>query len=247
MQFRTWLESADDLEVVRSSDATQKKFGNAAAVSGGSLVGYHVTDNPQRILDIWESGKKFTATYRKGVGKTNELGPGLYVSAAPQMWVGRSVGKWDFLKTLTPDQKQRLAAALRQDRALTGMPLDDGRVFKYVSDREAESAHRYIDEWLASGHDPILVFLAGQPYNIRFWTPEYLRPLGIEASGQPKMLKVTFNGAFVNLSRHIGDWPVIADCIRKGYDGGFNPGGMVSNPEMCIWRRECVRDIELDQ
>lgn len=243
MRFGLWLEN--ELKVIDSNELTPEKqhlLGNAAVVEDGHLVGYHVTDNTEKIKQTLQSSKKLTATYRKGVGKYAEMGPGLYVSATPQLWLNRSTGKWDFLKTLTPEQRKRLAEAIRNDRSLKGQMVA-GRLFRNVTQNEEESANRWIDEWLNSGHDPILVMLAGQPYNIHFWKPEFLKPLGIEPSQPPKVLEVKFSGKFANLSKHVNDWPVIADYIRKGLDGGFNPGGMVAYPELCIWRKECIMSI----
>jgi hypothetical protein len=134
---------------------------------------------------------------------------------------------------------------LRRDQALTGTKLPDGRIFQHVSPNERENAFRYIDEWLASKHHPILVFLAGQPYNIKFWRPEYLKPLGIDPAPEPKVLKVKFSGKFVDLERS-HDWENVSSSIRAGLDGGFTKGGFSTNPELCIWRKQCIQDVELE-
>ena len=246
MLFKMWLEAEQHVAVVDSKTADQRTFGNSVSVEDGFLVGWHVTDNPQKVFDALKSGKQLTASYRKGVGKYAELGPGLYVSGVPHFWMNRSTGKWNFLKGLAPDQKQKLADAIRNSRTLKGIPMGDGTTFMNVSKYEVETANRYIDQWLATDNEGIIVMLAGQPYNIPFWQPDFLKPLGIEPSPAPKKVKITFSGKFADLSNNVANWPVIADCIRKGYDGGFNPGGMVSNPELCIWRHECIRNAELD-
>lgn len=250
MRFKLWLESEDKkrLKIYDTSKLTsddQWRFGNAAVVEDGYLVGYHVTDNTDKAMEILRSSKQVTATYRKGVGKYAELGPGFYVSASPQVWMGRSRGKWDFLETLSDEQMHRLADAIRQDQVLTGTKLPDGRVFQHVSANERENGLRYIDEWLKSKHHPILVFLAGQPYNIKFWEPQFLRKLGIEPSPTPKMLKVKFSGKFVDLETSY-DWHNVSNSIRAGLDGGFTKGGFSTNPELCIWRKQCIQSIELE-
>lgn len=244
MQFKLW--ESDGPKIIDSTKLTQddqRVFGNAAVVEDGFLIGYHLTDSPAKVFETMRSPKKLTATYRKGMGKYAELGPGLYVSAVPHLWANRSTGKWDFLKTLTQGQRQKLADAILDSLK---PKMIDGREWRYVSRSEEKIAKRDVNNWLSTGFDPVVTSLAGQPYNVPFWKPEFLKPLGIEPSPPPKILKVTFTGKFVNLSNHVGDWPVIAQQIRDGHDGGFNPGGIIGYPELVIWRKECIKNIEED-
>jgi hypothetical protein len=254
MKFSLWIETEEQpLKVIDTQNITsddQSRLGNAAIADNQALIGYHVTDNPQGVFDTIKSSKKLTATYGKS-SRYAELGPGLYVSAVPHFWTNRSRGKWDFLDKLTPEQRAVLANKLKNDQSLVGQKYKDNngadKVFKYVTDNEKEIAYRDIDHWLQSGHNPIIVMLADQPYNIKFWEPQYLKPLGINPSPSPQVLKITMHGKFVNMNGRIGNFTEIAKMIRAGYDGGFSPSGFTSNPELCIWRKECIKNIEHDK
>ena len=251
MNFKLW-ESQQEIKVLDTANLTdedQSRLGNAAIAGNGVVIGYHVTDNPEQVFQTIKSSKKLTATYGKK-SKYAELGPGLYLSAIPNYWMSRSVGKWDFLSKLTPQQRKLLADKIKNDSNIVGQKYKDNdgqeKIYQYISKNEKESAYRDIDLWLKTGHDPVIVGLAGQPYNIKFWQPEYLKELGIEASKPPFVVKVTCSGKFVNMDNHVGDWPFIANMIRAGYDGAFVKGGFSGNPEMVVWKKECIRNIEND-
>jgi len=246
MKFSTWLENQETPEIIDSSTLTendQRIFGNSAIVGDGVLVGYHVGDDLNKVYNVIKSNKKLTATYGKGRSRSAELGPGLYVSALPSHWMNRSTDKWSFLERLTPEQRIKLADKIKNDPVLVGKQYKD-YLYKHVSDYEKERAYRDIDNWLKHGFQGMIVGLAGQPYNIKFWDKSYLAPLGIDATPKKPLLKVTFTGKFVNLAKHIGDFSYIAKMIRFGLDGGFVSGGIVSNPELCIWRKECIINYE---
>lgn len=252
MKFKLWVEATEEPEVVDTThltDEDQNKIGNAGEVGNGVITGYHVSDNPENLMKTFNGPKKLTATYGKK-SRYAEMGPGLYLSGVPNMWMNRSNGKWDFLKTLTPDQKQALANKLMHDQVFVGKKYKDNdgseKIYNYISQHEKEMGFRDIKNWLDSGFDGMLVGLAGQPFNIRFWEPEYLRDLGIKPGQPPKIVKVTVSGKFVNMKSHIFDWPYISKMIRAGYDGGFNPGGYTGNPEMCVWRKEAIKNIEVN-
>lgn len=84
MEFGKWLDSENDVVDSRKlTSEDQRKFGNSAVVENGYLVGYHVSDDPSKPLDVINSSKKLTATYGKGRSRLAELGPGLYVSGIP--------------------------------------------------------------------------------------------------------------------------------------------------------------------
>jgi hypothetical protein len=246
INFKLWIETKSQPRVVDFTQITeddQNVLGNSSIAGNGFAYGFHVSDDPEKMLSIKQSKVQLTGSYKPGIHA--ELGPGLYVSAAPQLWMNRSRSKWDFLSTLTNQQKLALANKLRNDRVLTGTKLADGKVYQHVATFEKEYALRDIDTWLKTGHDPILLHLAGQPYNIKFYEPEYLSPLGIDPSPKKKLVKISFTGKFVNLQNHVGDWPTIKEFIRQKLDGGFNPGGFVGYPELCIWRREAITNLEL--
>lgn len=227
------------------SDDDQRILGNSAVVKGNRLVGYHVTDDPKKILASIQGKSKLIATYGKGRGKYSELGPGLYLSAIPHFWVGRSTGKWNFLDNLDDNQRQALANKLLNDKTLNGEKLPDGRIFNYVASFEKESAIRTINSWLESKYSPILVGLAGQPYNIKFWKPEYLKPLGIDPSPTAKVIEFEVKGKFANLGKHVNNWSVISNAIRSGLDGAFSSGGWSTNSEFVVWKKEAILGFEV--
>lgn len=257
--FKIWYNTCSDVtiserlenqeyKVINTNELTsedQYKFGNAAVVEQGHIVAYHVSDDPDKLIQMINSGKQLTATYRKGVGKHAELGPGLYVSGIPNFWLNRSRSKWDFLDNLTDQQRESLADKLKNDKVLTGVKLDNGKIYKYITDNERNYAIRDINSWLQNKHNPILVMLAGQPFNIAFWKDEYLKTLGIDPSPTPKIVKFKLEGKFADLNNNVLNWPVISDAIRKGLDGGFSKGGWSNNAELAIWKRTAIKNYTL--
>lgn len=218
-----------DTRTVTPND--QHKLGSAAYAENHKLVAYHVTDDPSRVAAALKAGKKLTATYGPGRGRYNELGPGLYVSAAPNLWVARSVGKWDFLKRITPQEKKKLAAAILNDRNMKG---------NYLTVREKETVARDVRNFLDSSSPnagSFIVGLAGQPYNIAFWRPEFLRPLGIEPAPQPEEVEVHIKGRFVDLSRGYGGLQSWRPYLMAGYDGAFVKG---FDSQLVVWRNKAV-------
>ena len=235
MKFRKWFEADEErpLKIVDTSDDpndNQYKLGNAAGAREGHIIGWHVTDHPQKVAEVLLSGKKLTASYGPGRGRGNELGPGLYISGVPRMWMNRSIDKWEFMDRLTPDEKQRLAAAIvkeAENRSLTN--------------REKETLERDIKNFLnAPGSEgkQFIMGLAGLPYAIHFWEPDFLEPLGIQASNKPpEQVEVIAKGRFVDLSdQRIGGLQSWRPYLMQGFDGAF----LKSSFEVVIWRNEAI-------
>lgn len=250
MQFRCWLtENERPIKVIDTATLTpddQWKLGYAAIAGNGEIKGYHVSDDPEALSQVIQGPKKITATY-KGGGRTAELGPGLYISAVPEYWGGRATKKWDFLSRLTPDERQRLASALMNDRRLAGEEYVDShtgqkKMFKYVSDHERDYAIRDIRNWLAHPDNPgLIVGISGQPFNIKFWEPEFLEKIGIKPGEPIRHMEIKARGKFVDLS----DTPqpglnAIAKLIKAGYDGAFTKSGFSTNPELVIWNKKAI-------
>ena len=237
-KFRLWFESQTQAapKIIDTATVTpddQWRLGNAAIAGEGELYGYHVTSNPDKIMDAFKGPKKLTATY--GFARHNELGPGLYISAVPHFWMGRAPNKFDFLKDLEPTQKQILANAILKSPAMTQK--------SYLSDGEKAGLQRDVQEFL-NGNWQSIISLSGQPYNIRFWEPQFLEPLGIEQTKQPTQILIHLKGKFVNLESHTGHVARWGQFIRAGYDGGFTKSGFSSNPELVVWRKEAITRFE---
>lgn len=235
MKFSLWLEHNEQPKIIDTVNVTpddQWRLGNAAIAGEGEIYGYHVTSNPKKILDSINSPKKLTATY--GYARQNELGPGLYISAVPHFWMGRAPNKFDFLNDLTDAQKSALANAILTNGSMT----QPG----YLSDGEKKQVQRDVQEFL-NGNSQAIIHLSGQPYNIVFWQPEFLKPLGIESSQSPTQLKVHLKGKFVSLEAHTGHVARWGQFIRQGFDGGFTKGGFSTNPELVVWRKEAIVKI----
>lgn len=244
MNFRTFLEAAETPVVIDTSKMTdndQWKLGSAAIVEDGCLVAYHVTDNPKEPIAVLQQPKKLTATYKySGRGRYAELGPGLYVSAAPELWACRSQGKYDFLKTLSPEDKEKLYQAMMADLLQKIEPP------AYLSRGEFESAQRDLRSWISQSDNPeayhFIIHLGGQPYNIPFWKPDFLQRIGIKGAKPPQMLKVKLQGKFVDLSGNYGHISLWRPYLMQGYDGAF----VRSDPQMVVWRKEAIKDFSVE-
>jgi hypothetical protein len=81
--------------------------GAALMTSECDLRGWHVTDDPAKLIEAIESGNIV-----KEEKAFQELGPGLYISAVPHVWTGRSTKKWAFLSKLDKSERRTLALAL---------------------------------------------------------------------------------------------------------------------------------------
>jgi len=203
-------------------------------VEDGQFVTYHVTDDPEGVrTKLSRPGIRLMAAYGEK-GRTSELGPGLYVSGNPHYWVGRASKKWDFLKGLKGDAILNLAGALR---AL----IEKDR--RFLSRNEYEYAMRDIRLVENGTYDAeALVNLANQPYNIKFWRPEFLRALGIEPGPEPAVVEIRIEGLLADVRG--GHDPDLFRRLRKaGVAGAFTRAGMSTNPELVLWDARAIRSV----
>ena len=223
------LREGDDVPGVGYADGT------------GAMVTYHVTDDPDAVRALVSRRGRLMAAYGEK-GRSSELGPGLYVSGAPDYWVGRARGKWDFLGRMSPTQLAALLIKLRSD-------VEQMRAQKWLSSSEYSHAVRDLD-YVAQGHyEPtILPMMAGQPYNIKFWQPSYLKEIGIEPGRKPRVLEVRVLGKFGEVARSHPDPALLRMLRRGGVAGVYTRASMASNPEMVVWDPkaiESVREVDL--
>jgi len=78
--------------------AENKIYGLAVPQVDGTLKAWHVTDEPEKVIKLLKTKGDFYA--REG-----DLCGGLYVSAVPHFWEGRSERKWDFLPKMTREER----------------------------------------------------------------------------------------------------------------------------------------------
>jgi hypothetical protein len=250
MRFQLWLEKEQQLELPFPSpyqegdlkvvdthmarEGDDQRLGNSAWIEGNELVGIHVTDKPQRMAEVLKSGEDIGHSYNKGEQRIEELGPGLYISAVPQLWMGRSTGKYDFAKDLTPEQKQTLADAILNHQHVTG---------DYLASFEKEYVRRDVARFLSDntpGAINSIAMLAGQPYNIPFWQPEFLQSLGIEPAKQPEQVQVRARGRFADLTSHQGDVKLFQSLKQQGFEGAFARQGISATAQCCIWKTSAI-------
>ena len=205
-------------------------------IENGALVTYHVTDDPERVRRMLARGDvRLMAAYGKA-GQHSELGSGLYVSGNPDFWVGRARGKWDFLKTLSGDKLHLLLILLRDE-------IEDLKKKKWLSSSEYERGIRDL-KYVEDGHydATILTMFAGQPYNIAFWKPEVLKPLGIEPGRKPRVLEIRVAGELADI-RGGYSAPLFRRLRRAGVVGAYTRASMATNPELVIWNPRAVKSV----
>lgn len=214
--------------VVDASDPAAD-FGNAAvATDRGYAIGWHVTDDPSYVAETLLKGISLTVKHK---GEFQDLGPGFYVSAVPQLWMGRARSKWEFLKRLDARQRRRLALAIIRH--------PNFRVPGYLSRSERQVAIRELRSWVSHGYGESIIFIADQPYNIRFWQPDFLRAIGIEPSRQPVAVETWFRGRYAELRRYPSEQEYLL-LYRSKLDGMFLRGGMTTEPQLVIWRNSAI-------
>jgi len=155
---------------------------------GGKLSAYHVTDDPEVMARAIERKDLKSHPY------AGSLCPGLYVSALPKEWRGRSLKKWDFLKTLKEDDRIYLADLL-------GTNLRHQRMTGYITQLERDRALEWIQVWLETRNDETLILLAQQPYNIRI-QEVVQRNMPVEI-WKPYVVKVVFEGRYLEYTDQV--------------------------------------------
>lgn len=199
----------------------------------GVCTGIHITDDPTNVVRKLRAGRD--PDYAAPEAKVRqELGPGLYVSAVPQLWMGRSTQKWLFLERLTDVERMRLADAV-------STKVEEQLRRRYINTREAEIMLRDLNHAKTTpGFTYPFVQAAGQPFNIKVWSADFLAPLGIQASKEPQEIEVEFQGTFAEFAG--GYLPEQAYRILRylGADGAFIQNGFSSIGQAVIWTRSAI-------
>lgn len=200
----------------------------------GSITTFHVTTDPSKVRSILRRHGRLMAAYGEA-GRRAELGPGLYTSGVPEVWMNRAHGKWSFLNTLTPAQTQALTAKLRSE-------LEHYRSRDRITDGEYERGMRDIG-YVTDGHydASALVYFAGQPYNVAFWKADFLKPLGIAPGKEPSVVELRVSGPLAEVDRSWPDANTLRMLRRAGVVGAFTRAGMGTNPELVIWDSHAIR------
>jgi len=212
-------------------------LGNAAVLRGDRLIGWHITDDSSVIRSLKKKSGSVIKSYGPRGGRA-ELGPGLYVSAVPHLWSGRSTDKWGFLSKLSKEDLNKLTDQLLKDLRNSGR----------IADFELERAERdinYVRQGVMSASS--LVLLAGQPYVIPFWKDSYLSKIGLKASKSPTIVEVEFVGKYARISTSKASHSTLRTLRRGGFDGAFISDGFVGVPQLVIWNTKAIKKIGPDE
>jgi hypothetical protein len=211
-------------------DDPDGKLGYAAVYNERTktMTSWHITNDAKRTMDAVKEG---TPLSEMGHGH-QELGPGLYMSAVPQLWMGRATQKWSFLETLTDDERQNLTDVLA---TIVLHQRQDG----YITENEYKMANRDLGHFVEIGGPGFVLQLAGQPFNISFWKPSFLKPLGIKPGKEPEIIEFTLRGIWAGVNS-TPNRDEVEGFMLDEFDGCFLRGGLVAVAQMSVWRNEAI-------
>lgn len=235
------LEALVQLGVDRVVDThADPDFWRTVAIPGpepGTMLAWHVTSDPSVLFEVLGSGGNLALTRRPG--RWGELGRGLYASAVPKFWVGRAIDKWSFLHVLQPGPElTRLCVRLVSDV----YQLPRSYLTSWELKRAVDTLFGVQDGTRSPGE---LLMLANQPYNLAFWKPSYLRPLGIEPGGQPQVVELVLQGRFAELPGRGISEQAEGQLRAAGLSGAFTRMGFSANPQVVIWDKAAVKSARL--
>lgn len=228
-----WIDTSGS---THDADAVDSALANAAHMdpATGELIATHITSNPQPALDALRRGQVRIGRF----SKFGDIGPGLYASGIPQLWVGRASSKWDFLQRLSRSDRERMHQAALDHPNMTSP--------SYLSQEEKRVARRDLDQWLEDGVSEWAVLRLGdQPYNMRLWEPKFLKPLGIEPGTQPQLVDVRLRGRFLHAAREPRLRNFTDELVDRlqaaGFAGAFERQGFISTAQIVVWDGRAVR------
>lgn len=234
----TWTVD-DPREAKNAMDRAESKVRSVAVPQpDGTLRGWHVTDDPEKVVKLLKTQGDFYA--REG-----DLCGGLYVSAVPHYWEGRSQKKWDFLPKMAKEARARLYDAVHER-------LREEVSSGYITRSEYKRA--FDDIAMAKEKDfwQILDIVANQPFNVDIIGIS--ERLGLAMAFKPPHIPVDFTGRYLEFNTERAIQANEALLLLKhgsldglsrldlcnmlkgyGWDGVYTKAGMGTNPELVIW------------
>lgn len=223
--------------------AENKLYGVAVPQENGILRAWHVTDDPEKVVDLLKAKGDFYA--REG-----DLCGGLYVSSVPHFWEGRSQKKWDFLPQMSREARFQLYDAISEKLVEQGQT-------GYITKSEFDRALRTMELTKESDRWQILEIVANQPYNINI--PKMVEALQLATPFKPPYIQVDFVGRYLEFNtqraieaneellrlRHGSTEGLtrldLCNMLKDyGWDGVYTKAGMGTNPELVIWNGDRV-------
>jgi hypothetical protein len=197
------------------------------------FVGWHVTDQPLKLAEFLCAKKDL----RYLGSSSDDLGPGLYVSGQPEVWLSRSRSKWNFLSKLDDGERMRLCDQIRQDPI-----LEAGHGLTVEERKQAEKTLSAVANGQYST-SALVSLLANQPYNIEFGSPEWLEKRGFSQGPQPKLMEIRWRGTMPMLD----NTPTGEDLrhLERNHVGAAIKNGFGSVAQAVIWKRESLTRWEV--
>lgn len=220
------MKEAGVQRTVDTSQVDNMDLGRAAYIEDGKLITFHVTDDPDALQQRLAEGVAL-----RGGTPHSELGSGLYGSTVPDYWMGRSTDKYSFLNKLDKSERTRLADLLQQQ-------LDRAKG-QFITPSEYERGVRNLHAFVEQNSNYGAVSLAEQPYNFRFWKPEWLTEHGFTPGKQPAIMRIEARGVFAEVDRSLGETGS-QKLIDLGFDGAYMVGGWSTDPQVVIWNPKAI-------
>jgi hypothetical protein len=239
----SWMVDDPRAAKIAMQRAESKIYSLAVPQADGTLRGWHVTDDPEKVVELLRTKGDFYA--REG-----DLCGGLYVSAVPHYWEGRSSKKWDFLPKLSKEARGILYNAV-QER------LDEKASTGYITKSEYDRASDDIAMAKEKDFWQILDIVANQPFNVDIIGLS--ERLGLAIAFKPPHVPVDFVGRYLefNTQRAIDANEFLLELRygsleglsrldlcnmlkEYGWDGVYTKAGMGTNPELVIWNGDKI-------
>lgn len=206
-------------------DRTYGMFGAALEVRAHRLVvGYHVTKSPEQVLAALKSNVDLAQARQTG-----DLGGGLYFSAAPQLWMGRSGHKSEYIQALPVELRPRFVEMIY---AVNSKIESQG----YLTRSEQGIVHRDLSRYAENDPGWMGVFnLLGQPFNLS-WTNEDLFAYGLPSMRNPVVVESRISGVLFD---YAGDRGAL-DALYDGAIEWWGERGMLRSlraDEELDWRK----------
>jgi len=224
--------------IVDTSSCNTNAFGNAAHVTDDcEVIAWHVTDNPENVIEQIRLGNCTK------IDRDTDFGPGIYVSAIPQIWVCRFRGKWDFLGALSKSELLALCLYILKQ-------LAEERRTHYISQSEYEYAVQDV-KYVATQKLPptVLLRLSDQPYNIRFWQEDHLKKAGLNIrSKSPTTVRMQISGKFAEMRSAHYVPTIIIDYLKYiGISGAFVKSSFSNEAQMAIWDCRAIVGTKIEK